>query len=201
MAGPALVVVSHPRAESYNRAVAHAVLAELRGAGRHVLLHDLHADGFDPALTAEEAAAVSRGESSPSADPLVARYRHELESASLLVVVHPNWWGKPPALMSGWLDRVLAPGVAYKMTGGPAGDPHPLLDLDDLVITTGDTPPDVERDRYGDPLDDVWRRCVLPFIGARRFDRIHISPVNGMTDAERRAALDDAVAAVRALAG
>ena len=61
-------------------------------------VHDLYAEGFEP---------VS------GADAIVHRHRDEIASADGLVVVHPNWWGKPPAIMAGWLDRVIVPGVAY----------------------------------------------------------------------------------------
>jgi putative NADPH-quinone reductase len=41
-----------------------------------------------------------------------AHCRH-LARADLILVFHPNWWGQPPAILKGWIDRVFRPGVAY----------------------------------------------------------------------------------------
>ena len=126
-------------------------------------------------------------------DALVARYQADVGRADRLVVVHPNWWGKPPAILAGWLDRVLAPGVAYKLDGGAAGTPSAQLSFSALIITTGDTDPGRESREFGDPLSAMWERCVLPYVGARHAARIHISPVSGMSDDERRRAIHHAV--------
>jgi NAD(P)H dehydrogenase (quinone) len=41
------------------------------------------------------------------------------------IIVHPNWWGQPPAILKGWVDRVLRPGVAYRFLEGDAGEGVP----------------------------------------------------------------------------
>lgn len=175
------VVVAHPAlAGSFCGAVVERVLLEAESLRADVVVQDLYADGFDPVLTAQEAVAVDRGERPAAGDELVATYQRRLADTDVLVVVHPNWWGKPPALMSGWLDRVLAPGVAYKLTGGAAGTPTSLLQLAALVVTTGDTPAEREAAVFGDPLAAIWERCVLPYVGADPGARVHISPVHGV---------------------
>ena len=34
--------------------------------------------------------------------------------AQTLVFVYPTWWSQPPAILRGWLERVLVPGVAFR---------------------------------------------------------------------------------------
>ena len=41
------------------------------------------------------------------ADDLTALHQREIKEADGIVVVHPNWWGQPPAILKGWVDRVL----------------------------------------------------------------------------------------------
>ena len=185
-----VAVLAHPRADSFCAALFEAVVASAESAGAEVVRHNLYRDAFDPVLTADEALAP---------DPLVSRYQAELVSAERLVVVHPNWWGKPPAILAGWLDRVLAPDVAYKLDGGPAGVPTAQLDLAALVVTTGDTDHAREAREFGDPLASIWERCVLPYVGAGHWARLHISPVSAMTPAERTAALEDVAATATVL--
>ena len=45
-------------------------------------------------------------------DPVVQRHCREVADADGYVVVHPNWWGQPPAVLKGWLDRVFRQGVS-----------------------------------------------------------------------------------------
>ena len=106
--------------------------------------HDLYAEGFDPVLRADE--TYTAGD---EATELLARGRRPglvqerpgppLEQASVLAVVHPNWWGKPPAMVAGWMDRVLVPDVAYELTEGRRGA-HAASDLAVLVVKTADRP-------------------------------------------------------------
>ncbi|MFD0821226.1 NAD(P)H-dependent oxidoreductase [Micromonospora zhanjiangensis] len=145
-----MVVLAHPRPGSFCHALADRVRSTAEAAGHVVTVHDLDAEGFEPV----------RG-----ADDLVRAHRAGLVDADGLAVVHPNWWGKPPAILAGWLDRVVVPGVAYELPDA-AGVPTGLLRLRGaLVLNTGDTPPERERVVFGDPLDAVWRRCVLDFCG------------------------------------
>ncbi len=72
-----------------------------------MVFHDLYAEGFDPILTYEEFSAEE------VSDPVVRSHCEQVAEADALVVVHPNWWGQPPAILKGWIDRVLRYGVAY----------------------------------------------------------------------------------------
>ena len=178
-AGQVLVLLAHPNGDSLNAAMAHAAADALRANGYGVWLHDLCAEGFDPVMPACEAAG------SPSADPLVLRYQEELRQADGIVVVHPNWWGQPPAILTGWLDRVLREDVAYALPkNGEA--PAPLLKARAaLVFNTSNTPAPVEDAAYGDPLQSIWQRCVFGLLGLPAFDRCLFRPVAGSTPEQR----------------
>lgn len=88
--------------------------AKRRHAGVKIIHHDLYAEIFDPRLTAEDAYSIGNQLEETLAratDPKVREYRLEIASADGLLIVHPNWWGKPPAILAGWIDRVLVPGT------------------------------------------------------------------------------------------
>ena len=190
----ALVVVGNPAPASFNRALADTIASTWQAADCDVRFHDLVEEDFDPRLTAREA----RGE--PSLDLLVQAHIAELRASDLLAVVHPNCWGAPPAIVKGWIDRVFAPNAAYAFTkGDDRGDvPIGLLTTKvALIINTGNTPADRERAVFGDPLDRLWRDCVLGYCGVRQVMRALFGVVATSSPAERRAWLEE----TRALAG
>lgn len=196
-----MVVVSHPRPESFSHAMAQRVAEVVRGAGATVNWHDLHAEGFDPVLPVEEMTTTGAGlsDAGRAASPLLRAHRTHLARADALVVAHPNWWGKPPAMMAGWLDRVLVPGVAYELEARE-GVPRPLLNLRHvLVLNTSDTPADRERDVFGDPLDLIWRRCVGSYLGEAQIHRRMFGPMAEADEDLRRTWLDEVATLARAL--
>jgi len=105
--------------------------------------------------------------------------------------------------VAGWMDRVIVPGVAYRLDRRE-GLPTSLLQLRGmLVLNTGDTPPEREREVFGDPLDAIWRRCVGAYLGPGPVHRLLAGPMGGSTPEQRRAWLDRAgdLAAAMAPAG
>jgi NAD(P)H dehydrogenase (quinone) len=108
----ALVVYCHPREESFTAAVRDVVLARLGEAGAEVRLVDLYARGFTPALSAEEHCGYLE---CPQNRTGVEEDCFALAWADTLVFVYPTWWYGLPAMLKGWLDRVLLPDVAFLM--------------------------------------------------------------------------------------
>ncbi|MFG2616873.1 NAD(P)H-dependent oxidoreductase [Streptomyces sp. NPDC048507] len=184
------VYLAHPKPGSFNHAVFDAVVAELRGRGAEVRAHDLYADGFEPLLCAEETGTV--GAAARAHDAHVELHRAEVATLDALVFVHPNWWGMPPAVLTGWVQRVLAPGVAYKL-GTADGEPAGLLRAGRaLVLNTSDTPADREEAEFGDPLERIWSACVLPYCGVSDVRRVVYRTVGDSTRDQRAAWLDHA---------
>lgn len=115
-----LVIYCHPAPQSFNRAVLRAVLDRLEVAGEPHELIDLYADGFDPALSASELAGYGEG---LVRDPLVTRYQQMLGRADRLELVFPIWWNDAPAMLRGFVDKVMLSGFSWHPTGsGLAGD-------------------------------------------------------------------------------
>ena len=176
----ALVVIGHPAPSSFNHALGHQVAQGWRQAGVDVTVHDLAEQRFDPCLTRAEA----RG--AVSDDPTVRRHIADLTSADLLAVVHPVMWGMPPAILKGWIDRVFALDAAYGLT--KEGEAIGLLPLRAaLILNTSNTPPVREAARFGDPLDRIWRDCILGFCSTARVTRKTYAPLVPSTDVTRAA--------------
>ena len=111
------VIVAHPNPDSFNLSVAHAYAEAAEAAGGQVLFRDLYAMGFDPCL--------KRGEIPTSKDyhlsEDVAVERALLEKADLFVFVYPFWVNAPPAILKGYIDRVLGYGFGFSADGEGVG--------------------------------------------------------------------------------
>ena len=116
-----LVVHAHPDPDSFSTALRERAVESLTEAGHHVDVIDLYRLGFDPCLTEQEHVDYfSIGADHP--DPMVAGHIDQLLAADMLVFVYPTWWSGLPAIMKGWLDRTLLPGVAFTLTAGADGN-------------------------------------------------------------------------------
>lgn len=108
----ALIVFCHPCQDSFNRAVRDVVMAKLAAAGAEVRLSDLYAKGFTPVLTWDEWKGYL---SCPDNQAPVAADVADVIWCDTLIFVYPTWWYGLPAMLKGWLDRVLLPDVAFMM--------------------------------------------------------------------------------------
>ena len=157
-----LLLLAHPEPGSLNHAIAGECQAALLSMGHRVQYHDLYAERFDPILPGQEVPKTA------TVDNVIAQHCRELSKADGIVVVHPNWWGQPPAILKGWIDRVVRPGVAYRFDEGDGGEGIPvgLLQARTAVIfNTGNTSLSREKAVFGDPLERLWRDCVFGLCG------------------------------------
>lgn len=106
------VVVAHPAEGGYCHALADRAVSGILAGGHEVVVLDLYRDGFAVAMSAAEREAY-HGDS-PILDPLVERYADIVLRAEALVFVYPTWWSGLPAILKGWLERVMVPGVGFR---------------------------------------------------------------------------------------
>jgi putative NADPH-quinone reductase len=163
----ASVLLAHPYPKSFNHAIFNQICSSLDAAGIETYSHDLYAEEFDPVLTVNELGL------NKSEDPLVNQYADELMESDFLFFVHPNWWGQPPAMMKGYIDRVIRPPYAYDMPEGAlSGLPiQKLKGKYGIVYTTSNTDAERETNYLGDPLNLIWQKGTFEFCGIDDYHR------------------------------
>jgi len=184
-----LLILAHPDQASFNHAIAFSVREALESEGHEVIFHDIYHEAFDPILPAGE---IPRD---VPLDPVITRHCHELVHADGIVIVHPNWWGQPPAILTGWIDRVIRPGVAYRFIGDDSGEgvPEGLLKARAaLVINTSNTREERENQVFGDPLKHIWRDCVFGLCGVQECHRQTLRIVVTSTPEQRETWIKEA---------
>jgi NAD(P)H dehydrogenase (quinone) len=177
------LILAHPDGQSFNHAIVQAALAELKQNGHSVIFHDLYAEEFDPILTTGE---IPQAGAVPQK---VARHCQEISSADGIIIVHPNWWGQPPAILKGWVDRVIRPGIAYQFAESDQGEGVPIGLLKAkiaCVFNTSNTTAERETRVFGDPLETLWKNCVFGLCGVKTFYRETFSVVVTSTTEQRQ---------------
>ncbi|MBO7746293.1 NAD(P)H-dependent oxidoreductase [Paenibacillus sp. MWE-103] len=155
-----LVVFAHPTHES----LSHAFLQQvIRGSGENaavkdVQVLDLYASGFDPVLVRRRDMHL---------DPELAAHREQLLWADKIVFVYPIWWGRPPAMLLGYIDRMFASGFAYRDQGGLL--PEGLLRNKSVVcVSTMKGPPLYPLFWLNNAHKVLMRKALFRFVGIRK---------------------------------
>lgn len=184
----ALVILAHPDSRSFNHAIAGAAVTALQDLGHQVVFHDLEKEGFDPVLPAREIPEEGK------LDAAIRKHCDDLATADGIVVIHPNWWGMPPAILKGWIDRVIRPGVAYCFREGDSGEGVPvglLRAKTAIVFNTSNTPTYCEQSVFGDPLEALWKTCIFDLCGVKAFHRRMFGVMVTSTPEQRARWLDE----------
>ncbi|MCP4111640.1 MAG: NAD(P)H-dependent oxidoreductase [Desulfobacteraceae bacterium] len=178
-----LVILGHPDQNSFNRAIARTAADTLSKNGHCVLFHDLYKEKFDPLLSSDE---IPQNGIVPQE---VETHCQELLSADGIIIVHPNWWGQPPAILKGWIDRVFRPGVAYEFLEGDEEDGIPVGLLKAkcaMIFNTSNTSEERENAVFGDPLDALWKKCIFDLCGVGIVFRRMFSVIVTSTPEQRK---------------
>ena len=178
----ALLVIAHPNKTSFSHAMAGVAIQTLTDAGYKCAVHDLYAEAFNPIQPVSESA------NTVSTDALVEEHCAELALADLVLVFHPNWWSQPPAILKGWIDRVLRLNTAYGYPEdiGYEGVAVGLLKAKRaLVFNTSNTPLEREASVFGDPLETLWRTCIFGLCGVKSVNRRMFGPIASSTEEQR----------------
>ena len=119
------IVLAHPEPQSFNAHLARRASQALAAQGWSVSLSDLYGMGFDPCERPSHYAARKQlgrfdvqaeqrhASESRSIPDMVAAEIGMLDRADLLILQYPMWWHLPPAMLKGWMDRVLLYGEVY----------------------------------------------------------------------------------------
>jgi len=187
------VILAHPTPGSFNHAITDTVLDTLKRNAHEARLHDLYAEKFDPVMTSAEIpkdAVLPRG---------IEGHCREICEADGIVIVHPNWWSAPPAILRGWVDRVLRQGRAYNFVPDGQGGAQPvglLRAQTGMVFNTANTPQEKEEQLFGDPLQTHWLKCVFGLCGVKKVHRRNFAPVITSTPEQRHGWLEEVRQAV-----
>ncbi len=150
------LVVCHPDPESFNLYAAQKVLQSVSDTGNTVFFHDLYAENFGAVLSLPELKRKY------SFDPVVQEHMEEIKASDTIVILYPDWWGQPPAVLKGWIDRVMQPGFAYEYKEGFSDTKKVIPLLTGKRAFVGIT---TDREDGLLPITEIWEKTIFNFVG------------------------------------
>ena len=174
----------HPQATSFHAAIRARVLAGLAAARHEVDLLDLYADKFDPVMW--EAERRDYHDTSRNQARLTG-YIARLRAADALIVQFPVWSFGMPAMLKGYFDRMMMPGVAFDLSNPSRAKPL-LGNLRRIAGIATYGRPRIRALAIGDPPRRMVKRYLPWFANWRaRVDYYALYHMNVATDADRAA--------------
>lgn len=181
-----LVIVCHPRPSSFTRAIADTVEAVSKALGHETHCRDLYALGFEPVLRVADLDAMAAG-------TLSADIRHEQEFllwADMLTLVYPVWWAGMPAMLKGYIDRVLCPDFVFERIGNAAGGP--LAGKKVLIFNTSGAPSSVYAGQgMHQAMSTITDTGIFEVCGMEVLHHAFFGGVNAVSDEVRKSYLTD----------
>jgi len=171
-----LIILAHPDGSSYNGALAEAYARGALQAGHEVKLIKLGELSFDPILHKgyKEIQVL---------EPDLKRVQEEIKWSRHLVLVFPTWWGSFPALLKGFIDRVVLPGFAFKYhKNDPLWDKL-LKGRSGRIITTMGGPSWFYTLFWFSPGVNAVKKAFLGFCGV---DPVRVTKIDQMTGASEK---------------
>ena len=185
-----LIIYNHPYDGSFCNAIMKAVQKGLRKGGHKCKLINLDKDNFDPVMRSKDLKAFAHMSMDPESsfkelDPIVLLYKNKLEWAEQIVMIFPIWWMSLPAMMKGFIDKVIFPGVAYDMDNGRLRSRlHNLRQV--TVISTMNTPAKVYKEVFGNSLEGSLIKGTFNQIGIHDARWISFNMVKQVEDETRK---------------
>jgi putative NADPH-quinone reductase len=174
----------HPQATSFHAAIRARALAGLAAARHEVDLLDLYEDRFDPVMW--EAERRDYHDTSRNQARLTG-YIARLRAADALIVQFPVWSFGMPAMLKGYFDRMMMPGVAFDLSNPSRAKPL-LGNLRRIAGIATYGRPRIRALAIGDPPRRMVKRYLPWFANWRaRVDYYALYHMNVATNADRAA--------------
>ena len=173
-----LVILGHPSGQSFCAALANQYAESANSAGNEVRLLKLGDLRFDPILH------EGYNPTQPL-EPDLLNAQAAITWAEHLVFVFPIWWGGIPALMKGFLDRILLPGFAFQYRKGKAFPEQRLTGKTAHLLVTMDTPTWYYKWVYHMPAVHQMRKTTLAFCGIKTGTTLTFGPLIESTSKQR----------------
>jgi len=162
----ALIIYTHPSRNSLNGAFLEKAMTGLKANPdvNNIEVLDLYAEDYDPALRFDE----QKRRRDMNTDPEMAPYREQISQADLLVFIYPIWWGRPPAMLLGYFDKLMATGFAYRYKEWQIMPEGLLKGKQVICISTMQGPGLYAALWLGNAHKKLMKRALFNFVGIKK---------------------------------
>jgi NAD(P)H dehydrogenase (quinone) len=179
-----VIIFNHPYEGSFCSAILQSVTNGLKKGNHKIDLIHLDNDNFNPVMTAGD---LKGFRDKKPVDPKVVEYNCRIRDADHLIFIFPIWWEVMPALMKGFVDKVIFPGVAYNYTNESNTLMKPLwTNIKGVtMITTMNTPSILYRVIFGNAIKNALMLGTFWKIGFKNRKWISFNRVKMVTPEKR----------------
>lgn len=179
-----LIIIAHPNKQSFNHAILQSVQESSKQLQVETQIRDLYQLDFNPILNWQELTASYQ-------NILPTEIQHEQQfilNADLITLIYPLWWMGFPAILKGYLDRVLSHGFAYKTEGGIS---QGLLQGKKMqqFITLGSNLAQYQTLGWDKSLDDCLINGLFNYCGIQDIDYQLFGDIHLIDQSQRQAIL------------
>lgn len=179
-----VIVYNYPYKGSFCHALLESTIKGAKLAGHTVDIIDLDSDKFNPVMSGQDLLAFRNHEAS---DPQAIDYINRIKKADHLVLIFPIWWELMPAMMKGFIDKVIFPGSTYNYTKSGYGMISTLTKLKSTtIITTMNTPKIIYRFIFGNALQKALIKGTLKKSGLKNVKWHSFNMVKASSDTTRK---------------
>lgn len=186
-----LIVFNHPYKRSYCHSILDAVKNGLKNSNHEIDLIHLDQDNFDPVMRSKDLQAFALARTKPEQaykllDRQVLEYKQRIELAEHIVFIFPIWWELMPALMKGFIDKLIFPGIAYEYSNKGTGMSCRLNHLTAVtMITTMNTPSAAYSLLFGNAIKKAMLMGTFWKIGVKKRKWVNLTRVKSVSANKR----------------
>ncbi|NHK31648.1 MAG: NAD(P)H-dependent oxidoreductase [Asgard group archaeon] len=180
-----LIIYAHPNEESFCSALKQKLVDGLEKNKNIIRIHDLYKVKFNPQISKEE---VKGYPESLNENKEIRKYQQDISWANIICIIHPVWWYGPPAIMKGYIEKVITEGFAFIFK-----DDQSIPKLTDkklILIQTFDADEQMEiklnEDITFKAMYNIWSYC-----GIKECKRVSLYRVSFVPDEQRKKWLED----------
>ncbi|MBE1555799.1 NAD(P)H-dependent oxidoreductase [Sporosarcina limicola] len=160
-----LIIYTHPNHKSLSYSFLQKIIngSSENPSIKEVQVVDLYKEEFNPILVFNE----SKRRRDMHRDPTLEKYRKQINWADKIVFVYPIWWGRPPAMLMGYIDQLFAANFAYRDKKGLL--PEGLLKGKSVVcVSTMKGPTNYPLLWLNNAHKTLMKRALFNFVGIKK---------------------------------
>ena len=178
-----LIIYAHPNDQSFCNAILATAVSACNKNGQNVRVSDLYQEHFNPVMTKEELRGII---DKKVIDKQTREYIDAIKASDHLILIFPVWWTTMPAMMKGFIDKVIFPSEIYDYNKNGHGVTGLLPNIKVTVISTMDCPSLIYKFFYGNVLKYALIKGIFKTIGVKKVNWLNFSVVKRSTRLQRK---------------
>lgn len=180
-----LIIYAHPNEESFCSAIKEKLIDGLSIYKNNIRVHNLYKEEFNPLLTKEELIGYPN---SLNENVEYKKYQQDIIWANIICIIHPVWWYGSPAIMKGYIEKVITEGFAFIFKDDQSIPK--LIDKKLILVQTFDADEQMEKELNEDitfkAMFNIWNYC-----GVKEYKRVSMHRVSFVSNEQRIKWLDE----------